>query len=178
MCKFRRISEVSMDTVKIGQFIASQRREKGLTQKALGDMLGVTNKTISRWETGVYMPDIELLLPLGEILGVSVNELLSGRRLDDAEFRRASDENIVAAARSNAFSVGERIKFWEAKWIREHVAIIVIAVVFVFAWLCVGVALSLPAVSSFTPIIGLIVYVVIRNRMMIYVEGKVFGDGK
>ena len=56
-----------MDQIKVGKFIAMLRKEQGLTQEALGQKLGVTNKTVSRWETGNYMPDIELLVPLGEI---------------------------------------------------------------------------------------------------------------
>ena len=55
-----------MDQVKVGKFIAALRKEQGLTQEALGQRLGVTNKTVSRWENGNYMPDIELLIPLGE----------------------------------------------------------------------------------------------------------------
>ena len=83
-----------MDQIKIGRFIAALRKERGLTQEALGRRLGVTNKTVSRWENGNYMPDIELLVPLGEALGVSVNELLAGERLDDAAFRKQADDNL------------------------------------------------------------------------------------
>lgn len=52
-----------MDQAKVGKFIAQLRKEQGLTQEALGERLGVTNKTVSRWENGNYMPDIELLIP-------------------------------------------------------------------------------------------------------------------
>ena len=52
-----------MDQIKVGKFIAALRKEQGLTQEALGQRLGVTNKTVSRWENGNYMPDIELLIP-------------------------------------------------------------------------------------------------------------------
>ena len=53
-----------MDTKRIGKFISENRKRKGLTQEQLGELLGVTNKTISRWENGNYMPDLSLLVPL------------------------------------------------------------------------------------------------------------------
>lgn len=71
-----------MDQGKIGQFIAGLRKERGMTQEALGELLGVSQRTVSRWETGRNMPDIGLLTPLSEALGVTVSELLEGRRLE------------------------------------------------------------------------------------------------
>ena len=70
-----------MDQIKMGKFIAALRKEKGLTQEKLGEKLGVTNKTVSRWENGNYMPDVEMLSLLSEEFGVSINELISGERL-------------------------------------------------------------------------------------------------
>lgn len=70
-----------MDTKKIGRYIAECRKAKGYTQEMLAQKIGVTNKTISRWENGNYMPDISLLIPLSEILGISLNELLSGEKI-------------------------------------------------------------------------------------------------
>ena len=63
---------------KVGHFIAALRTEKGLSQSELGAMLGVTNKAVSRWETGRGYPDTALLLKLSEILGITVDELLKG----------------------------------------------------------------------------------------------------
>lgn len=67
-----------MDQQKTGALIARLRRSKKLTQAALGSRLGVTNKTVSRWETGRYLPDVETLRLLGSVLGVSMEELLAG----------------------------------------------------------------------------------------------------
>ncbi len=80
-----------MDTLKIGKFIANMRKEKKMTQEDLARVLGVSNKTISRWENGNYMPDLSLLKPLSEVLGVSLNELLSGEK--DITVQKAN-ENI------------------------------------------------------------------------------------
>lgn len=71
-----------MNLEKIGKFIALNRKNKGLTQEQLAEKLGVTNKTISRWETGKYMPDLSLLKPLSEELGITLNELLSGEKIE------------------------------------------------------------------------------------------------
>ena len=86
-----------MDQQKIGLFIASLRKEKNLTQAQLGERLGVTNKTVSRWERGNYMPDISLMRALCDELGISVSELLNGDRLSDDTFRQAADQQLVAS---------------------------------------------------------------------------------
>ena len=72
-----------MDNVKIGKFIASLRKSKGLTQKELGKKLSVTDKAISKWERGLSFPDITLLNSLAEVLGVKVTEILNGEYGND-----------------------------------------------------------------------------------------------
>ncbi len=84
-----------MKQEKVGKFLSELRHEKGLTQEAFGKQIGVTNKTISRWETGKYMPDIEMLLILSEFYGVSITEILSGERLEIIELKSESDRNFV-----------------------------------------------------------------------------------
>ena len=164
-----------MDQIKVGKLIAELRKEQGLTQEALGQKLGVTNKTVSRWETGNYMPDIELLMPLGEILGVSVNELLAGERLSDEQFRRQADVNLVEAVRESSFSVKERTDFFKKKWLREHVGLIVLCVLLTVA---ACVELSFKQLWVLISPLWLVVFCWLRNRMMAYVEGKVYGDPK
>lgn len=84
-----------MDTNATGRFIAELRKQKGYTQKELAEKLMVTDKAISRWETGKGLPDTSLLKPLGEILGVSVNELLSGRIIAEADMKDQTDKIIL-----------------------------------------------------------------------------------
>lgn len=84
-----------MNQMEIGKFIAELRKEKSLTQAQLGDLLGVTNKTVSRWENGNYMPDLAVLQELCAALGVGINELLSGKRLDESVFRQQADANLL-----------------------------------------------------------------------------------
>ncbi len=84
-----------MNPQKTGLFIAALRREKGWTQSELAERLGVTDKAVSRWETGKGLPDISLLAPLGEALGVSVNELLSGGRIASEQLTERSDALVL-----------------------------------------------------------------------------------
>ena len=74
-----------MDQIKIGQIIATQRRKMNMTQSMLAEILNVSNKTVSRWETGVTMPDISLLIPISETLHISLNELLGGGQSEQGE---------------------------------------------------------------------------------------------
>ena len=69
-----------MDQVKIGRFIAAMRRERGLTQRELAEALGLSNRTISKWECGDGLPELANILPLCELLGVTADELLHGER--------------------------------------------------------------------------------------------------
>ena len=84
-----------MDQQKIGQFIAEMRKEQGLTQRALAEKLLITDKTVSKWECGKGMPDVSLMMPLCQILKISVNELLTGRRLQSSEYQRNAEKNLM-----------------------------------------------------------------------------------
>jgi transcriptional regulator with XRE-family HTH domain len=86
-----------MDTQKIGKFLKELRKEHDMTQEQLGERIGVTNKTVSRWETGNYMPPIESLKLLSDIYQISINEILSGERLDKEQYIDAAEENITLA---------------------------------------------------------------------------------
>ena len=117
-----------MDQIKIGKFIAALRKEKGLTQEQLGEKLGVTNKTVSRWENGNYMPDVEMLSLLSKEFGVSINELISGERLLAEDFKKAADDNLVTALNNSTFTLKEKIVFFKKKWLHEHISTIVLSV--------------------------------------------------
>lgn len=86
-----------MDTVKIGKFLKELRKEHELTQEQLGEKIGVTNKTISRWENGNYLPPAESLIMLSDIYSVSINEILSGQKLSIDEFSDAAEDNLKDA---------------------------------------------------------------------------------
>ncbi len=98
-----------MDQLKTGKFIAAMRKEQGLTQRELADKLFISDKTVSKWECGNGLPEISLMMPLCELLGVTVNELLTGKRLTDSEYQKNAEENIMrlinerAEAKRNLF---------------------------------------------------------------------------
>ena len=84
-----------MNQIKIGKFIAQMRKEQNLTQRSLADELCISDKTISKWECGKGLPEISLMLPLCETLKISVNELLSGEKLEASEYKEKAEENIM-----------------------------------------------------------------------------------
>ena len=99
-----------MDIIKIGKFIAEKRKEKKLTQEGLAEKLGVTSKTISRWENGNYMPDISLLKPLSEELGITLNDLISGEKVDKEHYQEKLEENIISTIDYTSKKVYEKNK--------------------------------------------------------------------
>ncbi|MBE6781090.1 MAG: helix-turn-helix transcriptional regulator [Ruminococcaceae bacterium] len=84
-----------MDSKKIGNFIAKRRKELGLTQLDLANKLNITDRAISKWENGRGMPDISLIKPLCNELKITVNDLLSGEKLQESEIKTKSEENII-----------------------------------------------------------------------------------
>ena len=89
-----------MDQYKIGRFIAERRKECGLTQRQLADAL-ISDKTVSKWETGRGLPDVSLMLPLCGALGVTVNDLLAGQRVEPAEYQQKAEETMMDLMREN-----------------------------------------------------------------------------
>ena len=79
-----------MDTKMIGSFLKELRKENNMTQEQLGERIGVTNKTVSRWETGNYMPPVESLILLSDIYGISINEILAGKRVEMDELKEVA----------------------------------------------------------------------------------------
>lgn len=96
-----------MNQKKIGAFLKELRNEKNLTQEQLAEILGVTNRSVSRWETGATMPDFDLLIQLSEYFGVGVGELLDGERAPEKEGAGENDTLIKVAD----YSANENINF-------------------------------------------------------------------
>lgn len=106
-----------MDQEKIGRFIAGCRKEQGLTQAQLAERLNITNRAVSKWETGKSCPDVSLMPELCRIFGITVNELLSGERITMEEYQKKAEENLVALQdkRAKAEKVFKRIeRLWLA----------------------------------------------------------------
>ena len=84
-----------MDQAKTGRFIAEKRKEKGMTQKELAKQLGIGDKAVSKWECGRGMPDNSIMLPLCDLLGINVNELLMGEDLSEKAYNESSEDIIL-----------------------------------------------------------------------------------
>ena len=91
-----------MDIVKTGRFIAEVRKERGLTQRELADALCISDKTVSKWETGRGLPEVSLMLPLCGVLGINVNDLLTGERVTPSDYQKKAEENMMDLMQENA----------------------------------------------------------------------------
>jgi transcriptional regulator with XRE-family HTH domain len=88
-----------MDQIKIGRFIAVRRKRANLTQLQLADRLGITDKAVSKWERGITMPDTSIMLELCDILGISVNELLSGEKINMENSSQKNEQLLLDMAK-------------------------------------------------------------------------------
>lgn len=88
-----------MDQIKIGKFIASRRKEGHMTQADLAEKLGISDRAVSKWETGRSMPDSGIMLELCALLHINVNELLSGERIMTESYDKRVEENLLAMRR-------------------------------------------------------------------------------
>lgn len=88
-----------MDLIKIGKFISSKRKEKNITQSELAEKLYITDRAISKWENGVCLPDAGTMPLLCEILGITINDLFSGEKVDMKDNEKKLEENLLAMAR-------------------------------------------------------------------------------
>ena len=84
-----------MNQEKIGKFIAECRKEKNLTQLQLAEKLNISNRAVSKWETGKSCPDVSIMMELCDILGINVNELLSGGRIIMENYQKKAEQNLV-----------------------------------------------------------------------------------
>ena len=116
-----------MEQEKIGEFIAAQRKEKGMTQKQLGDALKISDKAVSKWECGKGLPDISIIMPLCELLNISVNELLSGEHLTEDSYPEKAEENmmqLIQETENQKRDSTRRYYFRTAAWILGNLLIL------------------------------------------------------
>ncbi|MDE6728338.1 MAG: helix-turn-helix domain-containing protein [Oscillospiraceae bacterium] len=163
-----------MDTIKIGKFLAELRRERELTQEQLAQRLGTSNKTISRWENGNYMPPVEMFIELSEFYGVSINEIISGKRLEEPEEKQAAEENLKEVLSVSAFTVEERKKYFTKKWKTEHSFGLTIRMLACLAIVIIGLFLEEIIIVLVGEFICFATGIINYNRMMTYVEKNSF----
>ena len=110
-----------MDQLKIGRFIAECRKQKDLTQMQLAEKLGITDKAISKWERGIAMPDTSIMLELCDILDISVNELLSGEKINMENNNQKNEQLLLDMAKELE---RKNKTIWNAMWTIMVVSII------------------------------------------------------
>ena len=91
-----------MEPTRIGRFIAERRKALGLTQRQLAEQLSVSDKAVSKWETGRGLPDVLLMPPLCAALGITVNDLFSGERVGEGDYQKKAEENMMELMKQNA----------------------------------------------------------------------------
>lgn len=90
-----------MDLVKIGKYIAGKRKALGMTQKQLAEKLNMSDKSVSKWERGICLPDVSIYMELCEILGISINEFLAGEDIDAENVEKKSEDNIIQVTKDS-----------------------------------------------------------------------------
>ena len=110
-----------MNQIKIGRFIADCRKKSNLTQLQLAEKLGITDKAISKWERGITMPDSSIMLDLCDILGINVNELLSGEKINMENNNQKNEQLLLDMAKE----VEQKNKtIWTSMWVIMIVSIV------------------------------------------------------
>lgn len=166
-----------MDMTKMGAFLRELRKEKGLTQEQLGEKMHVTGKTVSHWETGTYMPPVEMLLAMSELYGVSINEIVSGKRLLEEEQASKAEENLTALMKENEiFQLRERKAFWQNKWNRDQRGNVVCIAILLLAAYIFGLVAKLEWLKTGAVLAAVAVSLILTNRRAAYVEHHLYDE--
>ena len=135
-----------MDQLKIGRFIAECRKQKNLTQMQLAEKLGITDKAISKWERGIAMPDSSIMLELCDILGISVNELLSGEKISMENNNQKNEQLLFDMAKE----LEQKNKtVWKSMWV-----IMIISMTALFSGILIAAFLIPEGVWQLITILG------------------------
>lgn len=169
-----------MDQIKIGQFIAENRKKQNLTQEQLSECLGISKNAVSKWERGLNLPDVSKMQELCSILDITLNELFIGEKIPDESYKEIADTNLKTALENSSFTLNEKIRFYKNKWRREHIFDFIIGFI---VWLAVILFAKSQGETSahigfLGGILGVIFYALFNNQMMKYVEDRVFGNPK
>ena len=135
-----------MDQLKIGKFIADCRKRKNLTQMQLAEKLGITDKAISKWERGIAMPDSSIMLKLCDILGISVNELLSGEKISMENNSQKNEQLLLDMAKELE---RKNKTIWSSMW-----AIMIVSMTALFSGILIAAFLIPEGIWQLVTILG------------------------
>jgi transcriptional regulator with XRE-family HTH domain len=153
-----------MDQIKIGKFISSCRKEQGMTQAALAEKLGISDRAVSKWETGKSMPDSGIMLELCELLGINVNELLSGERIMTEVYDKRAEENLLEMRR--------QVEEKNRQLLRTEYLIVIPAVVLGLVLILVASFVEIPSVWRGTLIFFAVAMIVVFAFIAVGIEQK------
>ena len=142
-----------MDQLKIGKFISEKRKAKSMTQAQLAEKLGITDRAVSKWETGRSMPDVSLMLELCSLLGITVNDLLCGEVVSMEKINETTEKNLLEMAGQKEAA--------DKRLLRLEVVMMVIASLFLLTMLLTAVFITKKSLLSFGFIgLGLVTFVI------------------
>jgi DNA-binding XRE family transcriptional regulator len=145
-------------------------------RSSLAKKIGVSYKTVFCWKTEKYLPFADALKIMSEIFDVSINEILSGKRLTVKEYKDAAEENLTQAIKASSFSLKDRIEFYRRKWLKDHAAIMVFIGICIVGVLIAGIVLR-KYLLGYSAIVMLIIGHVWRyNTMMVCLENYIYND--
>lgn len=163
-----------MDQVKIGRLIAECRKNKKMTQAQLAEQLGVTDKSVSKWENGVCLPDVSLYRDICELLGITLNEFFAGKRLSDEKFKEEADNNLLSALENSVFTLKDKIEIFKKKWEKEHFFELILVMMVIIFFIIYGFIKD-NGVQYIGMVLGFISGFIENNKKMAYVENHVYG---
>ena len=162
-----------MNQEKIGKFISSLRKEQNLTQEQLAEKLGVSNKSVSRWENGKCLPDVSLYKDLCHILGITLNDFFAGEKIKEEKFKEQADDNLFNALENSSFTLKEKIKYYSNKWDKEHFFELTIAMIIIVGFIIYGFIKD-NGIQYIFMIIGFTYGIWENNRKKVYIEQNAY----
>lgn len=151
-----------MDQIKIGKFISLKRREKNITQCELAEMLGISDRAISKWENGVCMPDVSNIPKLCNILGITINDLFSGYVVDMKEIDKQMENNLLELAKQKEEA--------DKKLLRAETFMTLVTIVFYVALVLIASFIDIPDILRILIIVPATIIVFLVCLLAIRIE--------
>ncbi len=153
-----------MDQLKIGKFIAECRKKKDLTQMQLAEKLGITDKAISKWERGIAMPDSSIMLELCDVLEITVNDLLSGERVNMDNYNKELENNLIEMVKQKEEA--------DKRLLTIEIVMVITCLIPLLAAMCLVFAISLAEWVETVIVLGSLVPLLVATPFAIRIEQK------
>lgn len=162
-----------MNQEKIGRLIAELRKEKKLTQAELALKLGVSDKSVSKWENGKCLPDVSLYKDLCNILEISLNEFFAGEKIKEENFKEQADNNLYNALENSSFTLKDKIKYYSDKWDKDHLIELTIITIIIAGFIIFGFIKD-NGLQYIFMIVGVISGIIEKNVKQAYIDRNAY----